>query len=607
MKLKRMAVVAAAAVVGPTVLMATPAMADEAQGPAVTTPDTAPKDDGAAPAAPKTGKAATAAPKADRMAAPAPKAAEEEYVYGPGLALSGLPKDGFKAGGTWTEFTLSLDNDGKKTVTGFDMGISFSGDDAPLRAKHIELEYRFAGGWQAVSQVPNVNAPVFDLMPGATIPKNLVTDIPLRVRVADDAPATAVTIQVTGTNHTSVDSKQSSYASKITRGKEEDQQAAKAPKLAIDGLPGPGFFAGEYPRNLTLDVNNLDNQKIESYTTGVELHTDDKSLRASQIKVEVDSKPVVVQGGNGTFTLFTQTLPVGAQERRSLQFSLSFAEDAPNAAITLRAYGSGAGQGAPVSQAASYDSRVTNQDAVVDVEGPKMTLSGVPAGGFTAGADWQELRLAVDNAGRGDTENFLVALSMGRGFDEGRFVDLGEVRLQAYDQAQGWYDVELGGGEEVISGFLGNWSLAAGDKAELRLRLKFAGTTAPGAFHLGAWGYQEPQAGDDEFVSSESEPVTTAILPASSTGGGGQTGGGQTGGGNTGNTPKPDGGAKPITDTTGTTPSTPSTPSSASAGGRLATTGTDPATTWALGGAGVALAMGAALVAGTGRRRRPTA
>ncbi|MFK0258682.1 LPXTG cell wall anchor domain-containing protein [Streptomyces sp. NPDC090445] len=42
-------------------------------------------------------------------------------------------------------------------------------------------------------------------------------------------------------------------------------------------------------------------------------------------------------------------------------------------------------------------------------------------------------------------------------------------------------------------------------------------------------------------------------------------------------------------------------------GGELAETGTDAATSWALGGAGVALAMGAALVAGTGKRRRPTA
>ncbi|MFD9572707.1 LPXTG cell wall anchor domain-containing protein [Streptomyces sp. NPDC059982] len=44
--------------------------------------------------------------------------------------------------------------------------------------------------------------------------------------------------------------------------------------------------------------------------------------------------------------------------------------------------------------------------------------------------------------------------------------------------------------------------------------------------------------------------------------------------------------------------------STTNAGGQLAETGTDAATSWALGAGGVALAMGAALVAGTGRRRR---
>ncbi|MFJ3518986.1 hypothetical protein [Streptomyces sp. NPDC090131] len=70
----------------------------------------------------------------------------------------------------------------------------------------------------------------------------------------------------------------------------------------------------------------------------------------------------------------------------------------------------------------------------------------------------------------------------------------------------------------------------------------------------------------------------------------------------TGNQSGPDGGAKPIIDGNGngngtgtgstTTPTT---------GGRLAETGADAATSWALGGAGIALAMGA----GPGRRRRP--
>ncbi|MCY0945473.1 hypothetical protein [Streptomyces antarcticus] len=67
---KRLAAVAAAAVVGPTMLMTTPAMADEAVQPAVTVPDTEPLGD-AAPAA--------AAKPADQPAqAPAAQAKQSE-------------------------------------------------------------------------------------------------------------------------------------------------------------------------------------------------------------------------------------------------------------------------------------------------------------------------------------------------------------------------------------------------------------------------------------------------------------------------------------------------------------------------------------------------
>ncbi|MFJ3832713.1 hypothetical protein ACIPWI_32885 [Streptomyces sp. NPDC090046] len=66
----------------------------------------------------------------------------------------------------------------------------------------------------------------------------------------------------------------------------------------------------------------------------------------------------------------------------------------------------------------------------------------------------------------------------------------------------------------------------------------------------------------------------------------------------TGNQSGPDGGAKPIIDGNGTGTGSTTTPTT---GGRLAENGADAATSWALGGAGIALGMGA----GSGRRRRP--
>ncbi|MFD2120689.1 LPXTG cell wall anchor domain-containing protein [Streptomyces cirratus] len=87
------------------------------------------------------------------------------------------------------------------------------------------------------------------------------------------------------------------------------------------------------------------------------------------------------------------------------------------------------------------------------------------------------------------------------------------------------------------------------------------------------------------------------------------------GSGSGGNQPKPDGGTTPIVDHgnpgtgtgTGTGTGGNTGTGTTNTAGQLAETGTDAATSWALGAGGVALAMGAALVAGTGRRRRTTA
>lgn len=64
-----------------------------------------------------------------------------------------------------------------------------------------------------------------------------------------------------------------------------------------------------------------------------------------------------------------------------------------------------------------------------------------------------------------------------------------------------------------------------------------------------------------------------------------------------------DGGTQPVAHT-GNTGNT--SANTTATGGRLAETGTDSATTWAIGGAAVTLAKGAAFAAGTGRHRRRT-
>ncbi|MBW5485430.1 hypothetical protein [Streptomyces bambusae] len=269
------------------------------------------------------------------------------------------------------------------------------------------------------------------------------------------------------------------------------------------------------------------------------------------------------------------------------------------------------------SEEESEESEESYED-IVDVEGPKTTILGLPAGGFKAGGDWQNLTVHLDNAGLGDLEDFLVSVHMGRGFDEGPWVETSHVRLQAYGEDEkgheGWYDVELGGSEEVMGGDIGIVSIAAGDATDIKLRMKFTADTPAGAFHLVAGGYvpMDEESESNEFVSSYSDVYDTKIIAASNDNGGdeGDDDKGddsETDGKGTDNAPKPNGGTKPITDTgSGTGTGTGSGTGTAPTGGQLAETGADAATSWALGGAGVALAMGAALVAGTGRHRRPS-
>ncbi|MCX4692697.1 hypothetical protein [Streptomyces sp. NBC_01408] len=577
MKLKRMAVVAAAAVVGPSVLMATPAMADEAK-PAVTTPDSDPKGDAAA---------------------------SQTAYNGPKLALDGLPQDGFKAGGEWTELTLRMDNSGGKSLSSYDLGLFFSGTDAPVKGAHIEVEHRYAGQWQPAERQagPGPQTAVFDVLAGIPVAQDKSIQIPVRVRVAAEATAAPLRIQVTGTNHTNVDSETATYTSKITR----EQQAVKAPQLSLAGLPQTGFTAGDDTwRTLTLKVDNSGRPGTNEFYLGVDLVPQGADIRPGQVEVEYLATttdgmtywhPVEVSREDGKVRIFNYGGEYSAGEQRDLAIRVRFAEDTPETAFSLNVFGAGnPHHNGAVADTVTYYSHVASDSGVVHVEGPKATVDGIPAEGFRAGADWQELQLHLDNAGKGDVKDFLVAAHMGRGFNEGSWVTSSQVKVQVYG-ADGWYDVEIGGSEDTLGGDLGQVSLKSGEKTTVKVRLRFTGDTVPGAFHMVFGGYAKTEKG--EFVSSATESVATKILAAGT--GGGNGNGGQTGGAGTGNQPKPDGGVKPAVDQsgggTGTTPG----------GGHLATAGADPATTWALGGAGLAVAMGAALVAGTGKRRRPTA
>nr|WSX51657.1 hypothetical protein OG409_23660 [Streptomyces sp. NBC_00974] len=571
---KRMAIVAAAAVLGPTALTATPAMADETKNAAVTTPDSEPKDDAT------------------------PGEASNPAFSGPKISLDGLPKGGFAAGGGWTELNLHVDNTGKAQQPEYDLQLLVSGTDRPIKGAHVELERLVGGAWQPALRDagPSLMTAVFHV--GTGVQKNKAFDVPVRMRVAADAAAAPISIHLAGTNYTSVDSVTQVYESRITRA-DGGEQTAKGPKLSLEGLPHESFRAGDRnARTLTLRVDNRDRASTGEYHVGVQLVPQaGERFRADQVEVEFLATntagqsywhPVEVTEEDGALKIFGFEDEYAAGEQRDLVFSVRFKEDTPSAVVALNLRGAGnPHNGGAVSDLATYYTSVDGTDETKQVDGPRMTLAAIPAAGFQAGADWQNFTLNLDNTGKAGVGKFVVVAHLGRNPAEYEQIRASQVQLQALG-SDGWYDVDVHASDGSLEAVLDALSLKPGAKASVDLRIRFTRDTTPGPFQLSFRGEGRNDA-PHETARSWTGAATT--ITAAATG--------------TGNTPKPDGGVKPVVDKGGH--GNTGNQNTAPAGGQLAETGADAATSWALGAGGVALAMGAALVAGTGRRRRPTA
>ncbi|MFJ8211869.1 hypothetical protein [Streptomyces sp. NPDC096033] len=247
-----------------------------------------------------------------------------------------------------------------------------------------------------------------------------------------------------------------------------------------------------------------------------------------------------------------------------------------------------------------------DEDENFKATGPVLGLGGVPAS-FKAGGDWTNITVKVDNSKGKAQESYVLVLAVA---DEANKLSAGDVHVQLYYQG-GWHDVQVISDAGTPVALLTDDVEIPAKSLSLQVRVKFNANAPKGNIAIAVAGGSNV----DENVYSDTAWAESKIV-SGSTNGGGNTGGntgGHTGGntgGNTGghtgggNDTKPNGGGTttPIVDhNTGTGTGTGTT-----AGGQLAETGADAATSWALGAGGVALAMGAALVAGTGRRRRVT-
>ncbi|MFJ3634139.1 hypothetical protein [Streptomyces sp. NPDC090112] len=512
MKIKRIAAVAAAAVVGP-VLLTTPAMADEQQQPAVTVPDAEPKDDTAP-------------------------------------ADGGTPAKAAKAG---------------KGETGEQAGKPATGGSAqqPDGEPAPELPEP-----PAVPQPPKGEQPVS----------------PVGEKPAGEAQETPA--------------------------EDDDQESPTGilmqPDVTVQGIPKTGFKADGSWTRLTVKVDNTGHIAVPNFTPQISVMQWDSRIKASQVKVEhrvtgangaVSWQPAKLvhspaQGPGLRYELGTAS-SVAIDAVSSIDVRISFAADTPVVPFDLYSDGwSRTSDKISASPATWYNTSITgatpDNDQPVVTEGPRLTIDGVP-NGIAAGGAWQDLTIHVDNAGKPALEEMHLYLSLSR--PDWVATKGHHFEVEVYGK-NGWERAELGYSDGYyFVNHLAGGRVPAGKQFDVKLRIRFTADTPLGYAQLRAVGALV-QIG--EQIDSVSRPVLVKILPV---------------GTDTGNKPRPNGGTTttPINNTgsNGNTGST-GTTGTGTAGGELAATGADAATTWALGGAGVALAMGAALVAGTGRRRRTT-
>ncbi|MGW7334023.1 hypothetical protein ACWGIU_36575, partial [Streptomyces sp. NPDC054840] len=432
MQFKRMAVVAAAAVAGQTLLMAAPAVAEE--HPAVTAPDVVPadtagpSDDAQAPAKEKNQKnqgqkqekaeekagekagptpekkpaekaeektpaegTGAQQPAVEAVAAPAvPEAPEapavpaapeagaqtpaqaappetleadddtgsDRILMGPEVTVQGIPAAGFKADGSWTPLTVTVDNSGHVAVDEYTPMLGVSQAAGQFGPAHITVEYRTAGGpWTAAAPV-QAAAPAlgYALGSAATVPSGQIRTIDVRISFAADTPVVPFDLTADGRGRVGTadgTSPTSSYATRITGapGGHEDPLRVDGPALTVSGVPESVRAGGDWTE-LSVRVDNAGKGELAAFDLGLVLSRPDfVSMQVSQITVEVlrpgaDGQPAAWQSVDITSDedgyFFAGGLvrgPIGAGAAFDVPVRVRFSADAPTGSVSFFAWG----------------------------------------------------------------------------------------------------------------------------------------------------------------------------------------------------------------------------------------------------------------------------
>ncbi|MFD6828410.1 hypothetical protein CH313_14495 [Streptomyces sp. TSRI0384-2] len=435
------------------------------------------------------------------------------------------------------------------------------------------------------------------------------------------------------------------------------------PQVSADGVP-ESFTPGG-PAEFTVTVDNTGNPGVPHYAPSVAVSDTTDRFEPGHFTAEVRGEAgdwtqltAHYEPGSGHHEIALPASAVGADEVRSLDVRITFVEHAPELWFEVAVSGQGMDEnGSVVSGTLWYQTRVgTGEDGGEHEEapvnaGPPVTLEGVPADGFTAGADWTELAVRADNTGLEAVEEYTLALNLVRLPGQGDWFGSTQVEFEVYgprqDGTEGWQPLDAYTAENLHAYGVGALPLAADEQREVRLRVRFAADVPSGPVALTTFGWQSDES-SEEALTSEPRNYVTRVREAVTEGGtdspddgephahepgdGGQPQAGEVSEDGPGAeephpvegeqwTPRPDGtgdggssagggsgvkggaGARPATAPQAVLgmAATPLMP----AGAQLAATGGDPATTWAVGGAALTVAVGAALLV-NGRRRAPS-
>ncbi|MFE4638314.1 hypothetical protein ACFRJ1_33775 [Streptomyces sp. NPDC056773] len=389
------------------------------------------------------------------------------------------------------------------------------------------------------------------------------------------------------------------------------------PDVKISGIPEDGFKRGGGWTPLTVTIDNTGHIAVADLAPRISIDRADGKLKSEHFALEYLAEDRTWKSAKwlnpdepSSMSNFSVGAPrdVPRGSSSTIQVRIRFTAEAPVIAFDMYSDGlsirpDGGQAWAPATW---YKAKIAGAASIPDpsTEGPALRVDGVPENLPVGG--WQELSVRVDNSGKKALDRFELYLGVAR--PDWSRVKPSDFQVQYYGK-DGWKTGELQLDDSFVIKQLGGTPIAAGQAFDLKIRIRFDADVRLGDVVFFVMGHGQNGTDGSDWVSSSTGKYLTRLAPAAPVTKPPVTNPPVTKPPVTqppvtpppatkppGNNPGPNGGSTPIP--------TPGTGTGTPPGGELATTGSSPATTWAIGGAGIALAMGAALVAGTGRHRR---